>query len=318
MRENILIAMSAVAPMFLIIALGYFIRSRNWVDASDLRKFNLLGFRLFLPCHLFQSIYNSSGWKESFNLPLALATVTSILSIFLLAIACTLLIEKKPDYQSVLIQSIFRSNFILLGLPLVSAVSSGFGSDAYIPMMFAIVIPLFNVLAVVLLEVFYDRKASPLQILLKILKNPLVIGASLALLIKFLQIPLDKVPPLVSAVSSLGEIAAPFLLFTLGASFQISSMRKNKFQILYALLGRLVCAPMVALLIGYLFGLDGGRLSILLSVFIAPTATTTYTMTQQMGGDTDLASGIILASTVCSCFTMSIWIVFLRQFVLQI
>ncbi|MBR3640781.1 MAG: AEC family transporter [Oscillibacter sp.] len=314
MWTNILAALYTVLPMFLIVALGHVCRRVKLVDTPELRKFNMLGFRIFLPCHLFRQIYNTE-MENSFEPRLAIATVATILTLYFLSIIVTKYVEKDKDCRSVMIQSIFRSNFIIMGLPLVTAVF-GNGDARYVPMMYTIVIPSFNVLAVILLESFYGQRSKPLTILWKALKNPLVVGATAALLVKFLHIPLDEFPPLTKAITSVAQIASPLLLFILGASFDLSCLRSNRFRILFSAVGRLIVAPLIGLGIGTLLALPGEEMAILLSVFIAPTASTTYAMAQQMGGDTNLAGGTILFSTLCSCVTMSVWIALLRQFIM--
>ena len=250
---------------------------------------------------------------SDFDPGLALFTFLCILLVFVLAFLSVIFIEKRSDRRGVMIQSIFRSNFILLGLPLVSAICGGKG-DGLTSMMIAIVIPLFNILAIITLEIFRDTKATIRQIILKIIKNPLIVAIFLGLIVKILRLSLNKVPPLTSAISSLAQIATPLLLFILGASFQISSISENKYRILFCVLGRLICAPAIAFFLGIVIGLRGISLVVLLSVFASPTATNSYRMAQQMGGDADLASGIIVISTIVSCFTMVAWIVLLRRF----
>ena len=59
MLENLKISMNAVAPMFLIIALGYYIRYHGRIGEKELDRFNNLAFRIFLPCQLFMNMVNS-------------------------------------------------------------------------------------------------------------------------------------------------------------------------------------------------------------------------------------------------------------------
>lgn len=311
MYNHLSVALNAVIPMFLVIGLGYFVRSRKWVDVPELQKFNLLSFRLFLPCHLFKTVLTSS-WTEDFQIKFVLFNIFCVLLIFFLAVITTLRFEKGSEYRGVMIQGIFRSNFILLGLPLVSAIydSDHTGSAS---IMIAIIIPLFNILAVIVLEIFHNAKVCFSKIFLDILKNPLILGTVSGLFLKLLNIHLEKIPILFTAVSYLAQIATPLLLFILGATFRPAGLHIHRSRILFCVLGKLMIVPSIVFSLGILLGFQGVNMAVLLAAFASPPATNSYTMVQQMGGDPDLASGIIIVGTAVSCFTMVFWILLLKS-----
>ncbi|MBR3640778.1 MAG: AEC family transporter [Oscillibacter sp.] len=314
MLGHLLAALNTVLPMFLVVGLGFLAKQRGWVTPPALRQFNLLGFRLFLPCYLFRAIYESE-WGERVDTRLALATVTALLVVLALAFAAVLAVEKRRNYRGVMIQSIYQSNFIVMGLPLITAVF-GNADASYVPLVIAIVIPMFNVLAVVVLEIFRGEKSGFRGTLVQIFKNPLVVGALAALACKLLRVPLDRFPPLMSAVSALAQASTPLLLFILGASFDFASLRGDRFQITFTAVARLVAAPLAALAVGRAFALPAEQLAVLMSAFISPTGSAVFPMAQQMGGNERLAAGTILFTTACSFVTMSLWIAFLRSLVL--
>lgn len=310
MRSSISVAVNAVLPMFLIIGAGYLIRRARWLDTPDLQKFNMVGFRLFLPCHLFMTIYRADFQKSVPWSYLALI-VSCTLLIFLLSVLFTAPV-KDSSQRGVIIQGVFRSNFILIGIPLVTYLC-GAESAAATSAIIAVIVPLFNILAVVSLCVFQGKRVPLLRILRDILTTPLIVGSILGFSVRLLRLPLDRFPPLVSALDSFSLIATPLLLFILGASFQLSSLSKYTRQLFFTLLGRLLLAPLLAISAGILMGFRGQHLAILLAVFASPCASSSYTLAQQMGGDTELAGGIVVAGTALSCLTMSVWIILLKQ-----
>lgn len=311
MWENLIVSLNAVVPMFLIIGLGYFVRSRKMVDEPELRKFNNVAFRIFLPCQLFKNVFDSD-LERSFNLKLVVFTVLCILLVYLLALVSVLLTEKLPQRRGVMIQAIFRSNFILLGIPLVSSIYGAENLGAA-PVMIAIVVPLFNVLAVITLEVFHSSKVRVGQVLLDIVKNPLIISSLLGLGAKLLGLPLYSSAIFSTTLGSLSQVATPLMLFILGGSFQFSSVRSNGRRILFCALGKLIVVPAIAFSLGAAIGLRGSDLAVLLGVFASPPAANSYTMAQQMGGDADLAANLVVIGTAASCFTMFCWILLLKQ-----
>ena len=99
--------------------------------------------------------------------------VGGVLLTFGLALGYTLLTEKLPERRCVLIQGMFRSNYVIMGIPVATAL---LGADQLgtVSILIAVIVPLFNMLAVVVLEVFRGQKPKPLHILGQIAKNPLV------------------------------------------------------------------------------------------------------------------------------------------------
>ena len=96
----------------------------------------------------------------------------------------------------IMIQGIYRSNFVIIGLPIAKALV-GESQLGTVAVLLAIVIPLFNVLAVVTLEVFNGEKVPVGTIILDILKNPLILGSLAGILALVLKL---KLPAFVITV----------------------------------------------------------------------------------------------------------------------
>lgn len=311
MRSSISVAVNAVFPMFLIIGSGYLLRRMRWLDTPELRKFNMVGFRLFLPCHLFMTIYRAD-FQKSIPLNYLALIVACTLLILLLSVLLTIR-TKDAAQRGVIIQGVFRSNFILIGIPLVTHLC-GEESAAATSAIIAVIVPLFNVLAVMSLCVFRGESVPFPTLIKDILTTPLIVGSIFGFSVRLLHLPLDRFPALLSALDSFSQIATPLLLFILGASFQLSSISKYARPLSFALLGRLILAPLLAISAGVFMGFRGQDLAVLLAVFGSPCASSSYTLVQQMGGDKELAGGIVVAGTALSCLTMSLWIVILKQY----
>lgn len=312
MIENLLVALNAVIPMFFIIGLGYYIRLKKMVDETELRKFNNLAFRIFLPCQLFKNVFDSE-LQDAINLKLMVFTICCVLFIYALAFAGVLLIEKKADRRGVMIQSIFRSNFVLLGIPLVTSIYNVEQLGA-VPVMVAIIVPLFNILAVITLEIFRNSQVNIRRILKGIIKNPLILGSMIGLLAKWVQFPFYDITVISTTISYLAQIATPLMLFILGASFHFSSIRSTKKQLIFCCTGKLLISPAIAFFLAKCIGLHGIELAVLLGVFASPPAANSYNMAQQMGGDADLAANLVVVGTAVSCITLFGWILILKQF----
>ena len=154
-----MISANAVLPMCLIMALGYGTRRLGWIRREEISAINKIAFRIFLPCLLYYNVY-CSDLSGSFDPLLMAYAVGGVLLTFGLSLGYTLLTEKLPERRGVMIQGMFRSNYVIMGIPVATAL---LGADQLgtVSILIAVVVPLFNMLAIVVLEVFRGQKPKP-------------------------------------------------------------------------------------------------------------------------------------------------------------
>ncbi len=302
--ENLMISANAVLPMCLVMALGYGTRRLGWLRREEISTINKIAFRIFLPCLLYYNIY-CSDLSGSFDPLLMTYAVGGVLLTFGLALGYTLLTEKLPERRGVLIQGMFRSNYVIMGIPVATAL---LGADQLgtVSILIAIIVPLFNMLAVVVLEVFRGQKPKPLHILGQIAKNPLVIGSVLGILTLVAGIRLPHI--LEQTIQSVSAIASPLQLFLLGAFFQFSGLKTYRRELVTVSIAKLIVSPGLFLGLGALLGFRGVAFVSLIGIFASPTAVNSFTMAQQMGGDAELAGDIVVTTSAASILTMFLWI----------
>lgn len=299
-----MISANAVLPMCLIMALGYGTRRLGWIRREEISAINKIAFRIFLPCLLYYNVY-CSDLSGSFDPLLMAYAVGGVLLTFGLSLGYTLLTEKLPERRGVMIQGMFRSNYVIMGIPVATAL---LGADQLgtVSILIAVVVPLFNMLAVVVLEVFRGQKPKPLHILGQIAKNPLVIGSVLGILTLAAGIRLPHI--LEQTIQNISAIASPLQLFLLGAFFQFSGLKTYRRELVTVSAAKLIVAPGLFLGLGALLGFQGVAFVSLIGVFASPTAVNSFTMAQQMGGDAELAGDIVVTTSAVSIPTMFLWI----------
>ncbi len=302
--ENLMISANAVLPMCLVMALGYGTRRLGWIRREEISAINKIAFRIFLPCLLYYNVY-CSDLSGSFDPLLMAYAVGGVLLTFGLSLGYTLLTEKLPERRGVMIQGMFRSNYVIMGIPVATAL---LGADQLgtVSILIAVVVPLFNMLAVVVLEVFRGQKPKPLHILGQIAKNPLVIGSVLGILTLAAGIRLPHI--LEQTIQNISAIASPLQLFLLGAFFQFSGLKTYRRELVTVSAAKLIVAPGLFLGLGALLGFRGVAFVSLIGVFASPTAVNSFTMAQQMGGDAELAGDIVVTTSAVSIPTMFLWI----------
>ena len=320
MGENLAISVNAVLPLIICMAAGYLFRRTKLVDEGFCRKCNTFCFKTFLPLMIFMNVYNSD--LESAVQPGAfLFAAAAVLVIFAASFLLIPRIVKKGSVdsagspvsaasrQAVLIQCIFRSNFVIFGYQVVANVY-GAGEAAVASVMAAIVVPLYNVLAVITLEYFTNSKNGLRPVILGIIKNPLIIGAVAALLFKLSGLTLPA--PLYTGLSDMAGMATPLALVVLGGTFHFDALRRNAGALAIGTLGKIVVSPLVMVPIAAAFGFRDANLLSLVIVFASPAAVNSYTMAAAYGHDPELAGQLVVVTSVLSMVSVFGWIFLLR------
>lgn len=326
-------AANAVLPIVLLILLGYFLRQKDFLSADFVKVGNKLVFKICLPCSLFINVYDVAGF-EIIQWDVVLYCVVMVFVICLLGVLLALATTKQLSRRGAVAQSVFRSNMAIIGLSLASAL----GGDAAVAMtsvISAFTVALFNVLAVLVLSMFAEGDGKEKQdfrkILLNIVKNPLIIGIALgmlSLLIRSLQTTLFGQPVFLlkrdlkfvyTVLNNLKSLASPFALIVMGGQFTFSAVKGMWKEILSGTLGRIVMAPLVgigcAVLLTKLgvFHCDASVYPALIALFGSPTAVSSAIMAGQMGADEQLATQLVVWTSIGSIFTIFLTVVILMS-----
>ena len=310
--ENFLLAFNVVFPIFLIMMLGVILKRKNMVDEKSLNVMNSLIFRLFMPTLLFFNIYNTGDLSTlSFdNLKLLAYAFISILIVLFLAWLIYMPNVKDRKKLSVLIQGVYRGNFVLFGLAIADSLY-GKESLGTVSLLTAIVIPTFNVIAVILLEYYSGNEVNKIKLIKQVFKNPLIIATLTAIVFLVLKINIPK--PIYKAIGDISKIATPLAFLVLGAGLKFGNILKNLKYLISVNILRLIGNPLITVGLGKLLGFQGIELVALLSMSACPTAVASYTMAKEMNADGDLAGEIVATTSMLSIFTIFCWVFMLKN-----
>lgn len=311
MTSNLLLSLNVVFPIFFMMSVGYLIRKLNMVDDHSLTIMNKLVFRIFMAILLFVNVskMDIEALVDVQNLTLILllyGIITSMVLFYFLIYRKTISdINKVP----VMIQGSYRANLILFGIPMATALYGENGAGI-ISIAIAGAIPLFNVLAILILEGYANKNASKKKLVISVLKNPLIISCFLGIMFVVLGI---KIPNLLlNPLISMGGVATPLAFIILGATLRFSSLIKNLKFIFVASFMKLIILPLVAIILGIKFGFVNEHLLTILGATGSPIAIASFIMVKEIGGDENLAAELIVSSSVLSIFTLFIWIFSLK------
>lgn len=317
-------AFNAIAPIVLLMGLGYWLRQKGLFDQSFLTQGNKLVFRLFMPVLLFANVYDIDGFS-SIPWDIVIYAVAVILLLFLLGMGIGPAATNKKEQRGVVAQAVFRANMAIVGLPLASTLG-GQEATAVASVISAFSIALFNILAVIVLTVFLDdrdaQRIHPVKLLKNIFTNPPIIGIMLGfgcMLLRSLQTAFwgepvfrirEDLPFLYTAISHLRNVLTPFSLLILGGQFSFSAIGNMRKPLVTGTLCRLVLAPVLGLSLAVFLDSKGiihcgaTEFPALIALLGSPVAVGSETMAGQMGNDSQLATQLVVWSSVLSIPTL--------------
>ncbi len=314
MIDNIIYTGNIVAPVFLLIALGYFIKRINVINENFVEITSKFVFSVSLPALIFMHI-SAIDLSKAIDLKqigyIYLATILSFTIIWFVSIP---FINEGKD-RSVFIQGAFRSNFAIVGFAIISKM---FGNEALgkSSIILAFILPLYNVLAVIALTVPMrkEKKLNHKETFFEILFNPLIIAVIVALPFSYFKI---QLPSMIEITGNfLADVALPLALVGIGGSLNILNIKKASVLAFSSSSIKLIILPAVLTVGAYYFGFRDVDLGIVFTLFACPTAIVSFIMAEAMGANSKLAGNIVLISTVASVFTMAVGIVILKELAL--
>ena len=301
--NNLILCLSAVLPILLTAGCGFAARCAGLIRIEDVPRANKWAFSVFMPLMCFYNIYQSE-LNSAFRPRLIGFSLAAILIVYALSLAWASRFVSGRESRGAAIQGLFRSNFVILGIPLASGLMPG--SDIGVAaVLAAFVVPVFNILAVITLESFRGQRPKPAELLLGILRNPLILGSLAGLLALVLKLRLPGF--LESFVRDIGRAASPLMLFLLGASIRPEADAARRKLCAAVCIGRLLLIPALVLGAAVALGFRGVELVTLLAVFAAPTAVASYTMAEQLGSDAPLAGKIVVLTSALCPLTLFLW-----------
>lgn len=310
--DNIIVSFNVIAPVFFLMVLGYFlVNYTSLADGKLTKQANAIVFKIFLPCMLFYNVYQSDiGSEIHSRIRLCIWAAGGLLILFVLLCLIVPRIVTQENQQGVVIQGIFRSNYVIFG---VAVVQNMYGpkSTTTAAILSAILVPMYNFLAVVALSIFGEkRKNDWKKIILDIIKNPLIISSVLGIIFSLLGI---RLPTAVdTTVQDLSKLSTPIAFMILGGDLDFSKVKGNLKTAFVVLTIKLVILPLIMIPMVVMMGYRDADLLSGVLAYQTPVAVSSYIMAQQAGADGQLAGQLVVFSSVLSIFTLFVTIFILR------
>lgn len=312
--ENLIFSLNATIPIFLMMLLGVFFRKTGLLKENMINGLNQFVFKATLPVLLFGDLAKqdfAEAWNGKF---VAFCFVVTLVSISLVALMSMALKDKSQRGE--FIQGAYRSSAAILGIAFITNI---YGNSGMAPLMIIGSVPLYNIMAVVVLSFTKPGQngMSP-ELIKKTLKgiatNPIILGILAGALWSVLRLPMPTI--LTKTVSSLGGLTTPLGLMAMGAAFNWSEAKSGMGPAFAASFMKLIGLCTLFLPVAVLLGFREAELIAILVMLGSSTTVSSYVMARNMGHSGVLSSSIVAITTLGSAFSLTFWLYVLKTLAL--
>ena len=312
--ENLIFSLNATIPIFLMMVLGVFFRKTGLLKENMINGLNQFVFKATLPVLLFGDLAKqdfAEAWNGKF---VAFCFVVTLVSISLVALMSMALKDKSQRGE--FIQGAYRSSAAILGIAFITNI---YGNSGMAPLMIIGSVPLYNIMAVVVLSFTKPGQngMSP-ELIKKTLKgiatNPIILGILAGALWSVLRLPMPTI--LTKTVSSLGGLTTPLGLMAMGAAFNWSEAKSGMGPAFVASFMKLIGLCTLFLPVAVLLGFREAELIAILVMLGSSTTVSSYVMARNMGHSGVLSSSIVAITTLGSAFSLTFWLYVMKSLAL--
>ncbi len=297
----------ALAPVFLLIFLGYLLKARRLVADAFWAPAEKLTFYLFFPALLVGNTATAelAGIEV---LPMMAAVASGILSVA----GMVTLFGRRFGVDGAAFTSLFQGAIRPNSYVGIAAAFALFGDAGLtlVAVCIVVAVPMVNLLSVVVL-VRYGAVSGPSteklsrgrqKALLGVATNPLILACLLGALLNFSGV---GTPSLAAPlVDILGRAALPVGLLAVGAGLDLAAARQAGRLVAAIAAVKLVALPAVTFLACKVLAVGGLAATVSVMYASLPGSASAYVMSRQMGGDAKLMAGIITATTLAAILAM--------------
>ena len=291
---------SALIPVFAIIAVGAALRWLKFMTADDWRVVERITYFVLFPCFLFAAI----AFADFSNEPIG--RVSMLLAGSMIAMSAIvypfrqLLKLDGPAFTSLFQGAVRWNSYVALGAITAVVGTKGLALAA---IAVAIMVPLANTLCViVLMQHTNGGGADAMMLVRQLVRNPLILACLAGIAVQILGVPIPTAAA--TSIDMLGKAALPLGLLAVGASLDLGHARANPSTLVVATILKLMIMPALMSVGAWTLGINGAALTAALICAAVPGASSSYILARQLGGDAPLMANITTVQTLFAMVTM--------------
>ncbi len=295
---------ATIVPIFLVVILGWGVQRLGFIPFSFLGPANRLVYYVAIPAMIFQS--TSKAELREFDVRMVALTVAAAAACYAGAWLFCRLQGIENSRAGSFIQSAGHGNLGYIGLAVAFYYLGDIGL-IHASVVAGFVMILQNFLSVVALQAFSPQHQGLRRVFwTKVVGNPTILAVMAGMSVSFTNLPVPLI--IERTLKIISGMALPTALLIIGASLSLDRIRARVRLVFWAGTFKLMLLPGMGLLFYHFSGIGSDAFLPGLILLASPTATTSYVMAREMGGDHDLAVATISASTLASAATFILWL----------
>ena len=270
------------------------IKEKSFWEVSD----KLIYYVLF-PSLLVLKLGNTNFSEFVFSFGI-ISVVLSTLTLSAIMLIAKFII-KIPDklFTSFFQGGIRYNSYVLLAVSL-----SVYGDKGLViaSIFIAYMIIFTNILSIFVMTVYGQSNKTIKDIVLSIIKNPLIVSAIVGVFIGYNQVTIPYIAK--EFLQYMGQVALPMSLMSIGAGLIMISSFKKIIIIGLSIVIKLILLPLTTIYFLNMFEVNGLVFMIAVLYASVPSAGNAYILARQMGGDTESIATIITLTTILSIISI--------------
>ena len=309
MWENVRFSMNSTMPLFFVMLLGYVLHRTGFLSDAFVAGANKFVFYVALPVQLFRDL-GKNDVRATFDGRYVLFCFAVTLACILVIWALAKLFLKGTGLVGEFVQVCYRSSAAILGSAFLQSI---YGTAEMSSMMILGSVPLYNVMAVVILMLEGPEAAQAGSMTAKlkksvkgILTNPTLLGIAAGFAWSLLGLPMPTMAG--KTLSSIASLTSPLALLAIGAGFKGRKALGYLRPTAVATAVKLMALPVAVHL-----GFTDEKLVALLVMLGSIATPSCYVMAKQMGHEGVLTGSVCVTTTLFSAFSLTFWLFVLRS-----
>ncbi|WP_255376729.1 AEC family transporter [Oceanobacillus sp. Castelsardo] len=300
--ELFIILKDIILPIFIVMAIGYILQKKFNMDISTLSKLNIY---FVVPAFIFVKLYST---KISFSLfgYVFLFFILLVFILFMISIVVAKFLKLDKSKKTTFSNSVIFFNSGNYGVPVNDLV---FKSDPFAASIQVIVLTLQNIFTFSYgIFSMQSVEKGKWNALLGYFKMPVLYAMLAGVILNAFHV---DIPSFIWLPANyIADAMIALALLTLGAQVARIQFRSGLSSVYSSLIVRLIISPVVALIIIWVFQVEGVIAQALFIASAMPTSVNSAVIAQEYKNHPEFAAQVVLFSTILSAATVSLVIYF--------
>jgi len=305
------IAVRTIAPILLLIGIGFISRKIGILKSGDERVFSAYVYYFALPA-LFTIDMAETDFTAK-NLTFVLAGVIPIIVVSAIYVFLYLALRFSKDTLYLLILSTVFGSLTFFGIPFIML---AFPTETKLATLSAASISIIGVpISITVLELYKLEKSSIWEgvkrVAKRLSKNPLILSILLGIVLSLSRIEIPY--PMATFLHMLGNTTSTVAIFMLGVFF-FGRKYTNIATALKLSMLRIVFLPTLAILTAMLFNVTGVERAVLLVMHAVPVAISNIVLSERYNFYKETIASLILISSLAAGLYLNLWLLLLGHY----